>query len=94
MLHYGTPQQSSLGAVTADEMARHLGQGQFPPGSMGPKIEAALQFLAHGGDVAVVSSPGLLAGTLAGADPDGGPGGGPGGGTRITPSPSRVGHGQ
>jgi carbamate kinase len=90
MLHYGTPQQSSLGAVTADEMARHLGEGQFPPGSMGPKIEAALQFLAHGGDVAVVTSPGLLAGTLVGA----GPGGGQGGGTRITPSPSRVGHGQ
>jgi carbamate kinase len=90
MLHHGTPQQSSLGAVTADEMARHLGEGQFPPGSMGPKIEAALQFLAHGGDVALVTSPGLLAGTLA----DAGPGGGPGGGTRITPSPSRVGHGQ
>jgi carbamate kinase len=76
MLGYGTPQQSSLGAVTADEMARHLDEGQFPPGSMGPKIEAALQFLADGGDLAVVTSPGLLARTLVGADP--------GGGTRIS----------
>jgi carbamate kinase len=86
MLDYGTPEQSSLGPVTADEMTRYLDQGQFPPGSMGPKIEAALQFLADGGDVAVVTSPGLLAGTLVGAGPDGG--------TRITPSPSRVAHGQ
>jgi carbamate kinase len=85
MLNYGTPQQSSLGTVTADEMARYLDEGQFPPGSMGPKIEAALQFLADGGHVAVVTSPGLLAGTLVGAGP---------GGTRIAPSPSRVGHDQ
>jgi carbamate kinase len=76
VLNYGTPQQSGLGAVTADEMARYLDEGQFPPGSMGPKIEAALHFLADGGDVAVVTSPRLLAGTLVGADP--------GGGTRIT----------
>jgi carbamate kinase len=85
MLDYGTPQQSSLGPVTADEMTRYVDEGQFPPGSMGPKIEAALQFLADGGDVAVVTSPGLLAGTLVGADPDGG--------TRITlrPRPIRAG---
>jgi carbamate kinase len=85
MLNYDTPQQSSLGAVTADEIARYFEEGQFPPGSMGPKIEAALQFLADGGHLAVITSPGLLAGTLVGADP--------GGGTRIVPSPSPVGHG-
>jgi carbamate kinase len=84
MLDYGTPRQSSLGPVTAGEMARYLDEGQFPPGSMGPKIEAALQFLADGGDLAVVTSPGLLAGTLAGA--------GPGGGTRISARPSEVEH--
>jgi carbamate kinase len=82
MLDYGTPQQSSLGSVTAGQMARHLDEGQFPPGSMGPKIEAALQFLAAGGELAVITSPGLLARTLVGADPDGG--------TRISPRPSRV----
>jgi carbamate kinase len=78
MLDYGTPQQSSLGAVTVDEMTRYLDEGQFPPGSMGPKVEAALQFLGNGGEVAVVTSPGLLAQTLAGADP---------GGTRISLRP-------
>jgi carbamate kinase len=83
MLDYGTPRQAGLATITADEAARHLAEGQFPPGSMGPKIEAALQFLAEGGDLAVITTPALLAGTLAGA--------GPRSGTRIEKSPSRAG---
>ena len=86
MLDYGQPTQSELGTLTAAEAARYLGEGQFPPGSMGPKIEAALRFLAEGGDLAVITSPGLLAATLNGA--------GPGSGTRIERSPSRVGQGR
>ncbi len=66
MLDYGRPTQSELGTITATEAARHLADGQFPPGSMGPKIEAALRFLAEGGELAVVTSPGLLAATLTG----------------------------
>jgi carbamate kinase len=68
MLDYGTPTQSSLGTITADLAARYLAEGQFPPGSMGPKIEAALRFLDHGGELAVITSPALLAATLAGHD--------------------------
>jgi carbamate kinase len=86
MLDYGKPTQSELGTLTAAEAARYLGEGQFPPGSMGPKIEAALRFLAEGGDLAVITSPGLLAATLNGA--------GPGSGTRIERSPSWVGQGR
>jgi carbamate kinase len=86
MLDYGKPTQSELGTLTAPEAARYLGEGQFPPGSMGPKIEAALRFLAEGGDLAVITSPGLLAATLNGA--------GPGSGTRIERSPSWVGQGR
>jgi carbamate kinase len=86
MLDYGTPRQSGLAAITADEAASYLADGQFPPGSMGPKIEAALQFLADGGDLAVITSPRLLARTLAGASPDHG--------TRIEPSPARTGPGR
>ena len=66
MLDYGTPTQSSLGTITADLAARYLAEGQFPPGSMGPKIEAALRFLDQGGELAVITSPELLAATLAG----------------------------
>ncbi|HLQ54086.1 MAG TPA: carbamate kinase [Streptosporangiaceae bacterium] len=81
MLDFGTPRQSALTTVTADEAARHLAEGQFPPGSMGPKIEAALQFLAAGGDLAVITSPRLLAQSLTGADS---------GGTRIEPGPAQA----
>ena len=86
MLDYGTPRQTALASVTADQAARHLEEGQFPPGSMGPKIEAALRFIADGGDLAVITTPRLLARTLAGADEDGG--------TRIEPSVSRAGPGR
>jgi carbamate kinase len=84
MLDYGTPKQSELGTITAAEATRYLDDGQFPPGSMGPKIESALRFLADGGELAVVTSPGLLAATLAG---------GQGSGTRIERSPSPDGPG-
>jgi carbamate kinase len=86
MLDFGTPRQRPLATMTADEAARHLDEGQFPPGSMGPKVEAALRFLADGGDLAVITTPRLLARTLAGADADGG--------TRIEPSVSRIGPGR
>jgi carbamate kinase len=67
MLDYGTPAQSGLSIITDDQAARYMRQGQFPPGSMGPKIEAALHFLAGGGELAVITSPRLLATTLTGS---------------------------
>jgi carbamate kinase len=82
MLDYGQPTQSELGTITAAEAARHLADGQFPPGSMGPKIEAALRFLSEGGDLAVITSPDLLAATLTGAEPRSG--------TRIERSPAHA----
>ncbi len=44
-LDFGTPQQRPVAHLTASEAARYLAEGQFPPGSMGPKIEAAIEFL-------------------------------------------------
>jgi carbamate kinase len=82
MLNYGTPRQAELETITADQAERYLSEGQFPPGSMGPKIGAALEFLAGGGEWAAVTSPGLLAATMF-------PGGGRAG-TRIERSPSRM----
>jgi carbamate kinase len=83
MLDYGTPTQSGLGIITGDQAARYMRQGQFPPGSMGPKIEAALHFLAGGGELAVITSPRLLATTLTG--------GGEPTGTRIERTCSQAG---
>jgi carbamate kinase len=86
MLDYGKPTQSELDTITVAEAARHLRDGQFPPGSMGPKIEAALRFLASGGDLAVITSPELLAATLTGS--------GATSGTRIEPDPAGGGPGR
>ncbi len=83
MLKYGTPQQTELESITADEAARYLRAGEFPPGSMGPKIEAALGFVAGGGQWAAITSPRLLGATMS-------PGTGPTG-TRIERSSSPVG---
>jgi carbamate kinase len=85
MINYGTPRQAELGPVTVAEAEGHLRDGQFPPGSMGPKVEAALAFLAGGGEWAAITSPRLVAATLSGERQAG---------TRIERSPSRVGLGQ
>lgn len=55
-LDYGTPQQRAVEEMTADEAARYLQEGQFPPGSMGPKVEAAVDFIRQGGRLAVTTS--------------------------------------
>jgi carbamate kinase len=58
-LDYGKPAARGLGDVTAADLRRYRDQGHFPPGSMGPKIDAALQFLEAGGREFVITSPEL-----------------------------------
>ncbi len=45
MLDYGSDQERPIERMTASEAQGYLDAGQFPPGSMGPKIEAAIEFL-------------------------------------------------
>lgn len=54
-LGFGTPQEQPLDQLTADEAERHLREGQFPPGSMGPKIEAAVEFVRSRGRKALIT---------------------------------------
>lgn len=63
---FGTPDQRALDTVSVDEARRHLADGQFPPGSMGPKIEAALGFVESGGEEVLITSPDRLAEALQG----------------------------
>jgi carbamate kinase len=56
MLNYGQPDQQLLPAMTTAEARGYLQQGQFPAGSMGPKIEAAMQFVENRGKRAVICS--------------------------------------
>jgi carbamate kinase len=68
MVDFGTPQARPLGRVTAAEMRAHAAQGQFARGSMGPKVEAALRFLDHGGGRAVITSLEHIADAVTGDD--------------------------
>jgi carbamate kinase len=65
-LDFGRPTQRLLDRMTAAEARAHLAAGQFPPGSMGPKITAALRFLERGGPRAVITSLEKLDVALAG----------------------------
>jgi carbamate kinase len=55
-LDFGRPTQRWMDRLTATEAARHLAEGQFPAGSMGPKIESALAFLKAGGKEVLITS--------------------------------------
>jgi len=54
-LDYGSPGQTPLALLTVADAHRYLAAGQFPPGSMGPKVTAGLEFLVAGGARAVIT---------------------------------------
>jgi carbamate kinase len=56
-LNFGTPSERSLEVMTVAEAKGYLAAGHFPPGSMGPKIEAAIHFLERGGREVVITRP-------------------------------------
>lgn len=55
------PWEKWLGEVTASEMAAYFRRGEFGEGSMGPKVEASLDFLRTGGRRAIITDPPSLA---------------------------------
>ncbi|MFN8589032.1 MAG: carbamate kinase [Candidatus Eisenbacteria bacterium] len=57
---YLTDHRTALRETTISELTAMAAAGQFPPGSMGPKIEAALYFLERGGDEVVICHPEAL----------------------------------
>ncbi len=65
-LHYGKPEQRNLSSMTVDDAKRYLSEGHFAPGSMGPKIRAALQFVEAGGGEALITSPEQIERAVAG----------------------------
>jgi carbamate kinase len=71
---FGTDRQRDLDRLTVAEARDLLAAGEFPPGSMGPKIESAIEFLESGGCEVIVTSPAALEAALAGRN-----------GTRLLP---------
>lgn len=73
-INFGKRSEKKLGRVTLAEARRHLEDGQFPPGSMGPKIEASIEFVEKTGQEVLICSVENLRESLDGES-----------GTRIVP---------
>lgn len=56
-LNYNKENEEKLDSMTAKEAKKYLEEGQFPPGSMGPKIEASVDFLEDGGKKVLITNP-------------------------------------
>jgi carbamate kinase len=69
-LNYNTPQETTIDRMTIAEAQQYLDEGQFPDGSMGPKIRAAIRFVENSGKDTIITKT-----TMLGID---------NGGTRIT----------
>lgn len=65
-LNFRKPDEVELDSMTTSEARAYLDAGQFPAGSMGPKIEAAIDFLEAGGNVVIISSITRMQDAIAG----------------------------
>lgn len=65
---YGTPEQRPIRTMTVGDARAALAAGEFPAGSMGPKVEASCRFAEATGAAAIVTSIDLAARALAGED--------------------------
>jgi carbamate kinase len=73
-LNFGKPDQKLLDSMTLAEAKKYYKEGHFPPGSMGPKIQAIISYLENGGKEALITNPENIERALRGET-----------GTRITP---------
>lgn len=65
-LNFGTPEQTEVERMNSAQCREYLDEGHFATGSMRPKIEAALDFLAAGGDEVIITRPHHLEGAMHG----------------------------
>ena len=63
---YGKTTQRPIERITRGEAGALMEQGHFAPGSMQPKFRAAIDFLDHGGKMAIITSLRTLAPALRG----------------------------
>ncbi len=63
-LNYGKSDQEALHIVSVDKALTYLEEGQFPAGSMGPKIKAAIDFIQNGGTEVLITSADTLKAAL------------------------------
>lgn len=65
-LNYGTTDQRNLDKLSVSDAKKYLEEGYFPVGSMGPKIQAVINFLEAGGERAIITSIDKIIGALKG----------------------------
>ena len=63
---FGTDRATLLSRVDTQQLQQLAGEGHFPPGDMGPKVEAAIRFVRTTGRAAVICQPGDLEAAIAG----------------------------
>ncbi len=66
MVDFGLPTARAIHRASLSEIANYLDAGEFPEGSMAPKIRSAMQFLIDGGQRVIITSPERLRDALAG----------------------------
>ena len=54
-IDWGKPGQKDLEVMTVAQAERYCAEGQFAPGSMLPKVQAAMGFAAAGGEAIIAS---------------------------------------
>jgi carbamate kinase len=74
-LRFGKPDATPIERMTVSEAERYLAEDHFPPGSMGPKIEAGITFAKERGGEVLITSVEAMAEAFAGRA-----------GTRIVPN--------
>ena len=67
-IDFNKPTQRNVDRLSVSEAQRYLTEGQFPAGSMGPKIEAAIQFVTRGGGQVLITDVEHLRDALAGQE--------------------------
>jgi len=55
-INFGKPSQKNLDKMNLSQAKTYLKEGHFPPGSMGPKVKAAIKFVESGGECAIICS--------------------------------------
>ena len=65
-LNFKKPDQLALDQISLAQAKQYLGERHFLPGSMGPKIEAAIDFLSKGGRQVIITRPELICEALSG----------------------------
>ena len=56
-INFAKPDQKGLDTITVKEAKKYIDEGHFAPGSMLPKVQAAITFLENGGKEAVITDP-------------------------------------